>query len=90
MGVGTQSGANLEPLPAWVPLAFQGKFTPGLLLSPLKGKGANDRRVPSLQHTDLALADLNSRLPGGEASGIPTNHLDPRLHSIMMLSPTSE
>lgn len=90
VGVGTQLGAKLEPAACLGSSGFSGKIYPGLLVSPLKGKGANVRRVPSLQHPDLALTDLNPRLPGGESSGIPTNHLDPHLHSIMMLSPTSE
>lgn len=59
---------SLEPdlslLPAWVPLASQGRLTSCLLLSPPRGKGAVVRRGPPPRHPDLAVADLNARLPG--------------------------
>lgn len=85
------SGAKLEPAAYLGSSGFSREIYPScLLLSPLKGKGAKVRRAPSPQHTDLALADLNHRLPGGALSSTPTNHLNPRLQSLMMLSPTSE
>lgn len=61
---------NLSLPPACVPLTSQGRLTSCLLLSPPRGKGAVVRRVPSPstlphpRHPDLAVVDLNARLPG--------------------------
>lgn len=61
-----------------------------LLTVTSQGNGLKVRKVPSPQNMDLALADINPRLPGREARGTPTNHLDPHLQSFMMLSHTSQ
>ena len=61
-----------------------------LLAVTSQGNGLKVRKVPSPQNPDLALDDLNPRLPGREARGTPTNHLDPHLQSFMMLSRASQ